>query len=188
MTTCRQTITYALRQARVLASGDDPSSDEAADGLVALQALYDLWVANGMFGRLTDVYVTEDYEAEEGERVIAPSGVTITFPTTIDDECEDSRAPRDLSCIETIIDGVRVVKVWDRTGWVDLLGLELDDDAPLSSRSAWGLAAALATSGAFSALFGGEPGPDIRLLAQQYVGGLVYKLGTTRDRAAGEYF
>lgn len=189
MPTCRDIITHAMRQAKILAAGVDPDADELADGLVALQSLYDGWVANGMFGRLKDRYESEDYDASEGERVIAPSGVTVTFPTTIDsDAFSDERAPRDMSVIETIINGVRTVKLWDRTGWVDLLDLTENSEAPLASRGAWGLAATLAISGAFVAMFGGDPGLDVRMAALRFQNGVSTKFGSTQDSIAGSYF
>jgi hypothetical protein len=189
MATCRDIITYAMRQAKVLASGDDPTADELSDGLVALQSLYDGWVSTGMFGRLTDRYESADYTAEEGQRIIAPAGVTITIPDTIDtDPNSDERAPRDLSVIETLVNGVRAVQIWDRTGWVSLLDLEAASQAPLASRGAWGLAATLAVSGAFATMFGGEPGPDVRMAALRFQNGVAAKFGSTRDSIAGSYF
>lgn len=187
MTTCRDIITYAMRQARILPAGRDPKASELADGIVALRSLYDGWVANGMFGRLTDTYQSTAYTAGEGERVIAPSGVEITFPTTVDAACGE-RCPRDLTVIETIIGGQRSVKLWDRSGWVDLLGLNENGPAPLASRGAWGLAATLAVSGGFVTMFGGEPTSDVRMLALRFQNGLVAKFGTTQDSIAGDYF
>jgi hypothetical protein len=189
MPTCRDIITYAMRQTKVLASGDVPTADELSDGRIALQSLYDNWLANGMFGRLTDRYESADYTAEEGQRIIAPAGVVITIPDTIDgDPNSDTRAPRDLSVIETLVDGVRTVKLWDRNGWVDLLSLGDDDEAPLASRGAWGLAATLAVSGAFAAMFSGEPGSDVRMAALRFQNGVAAKFGSTQNAIAGDYF
>jgi hypothetical protein len=186
MTTCRQIITMCLRQGKVLAAGVDPDPSEADDGMVALQGLYLLWLSTGLFGRLTDVYSASDYTASEGERVTAPAGVTITIPDTVTDTIDGTtRAPRDLACIETIIDGARTVKLFDRTGWVDLLDLTLDSTAPLAERSQFGLAAALGLHGGLLQGFNGVPQP---MLARAFVLQLSYKLGSTRDRAAAEYF
>jgi len=188
MPTCRDIITYALRQAKVLASGEELSDEEAADGMVALQSLYDLWLSSGMFGRLTDVYASADYEAKERERVTAPSGVAVTIPASVTDDCSGStRAPWDLSIIETVVDGVRLVKLYDRTAWVDLLDLELSDEAPLASRSAFGLAAALATSGAFLTMFAGQISRETTALARSFTTALSLKLGSTQLRSYVEY-
>jgi hypothetical protein len=189
MATCRDIITYAMRQAKIPGSGSDPDADELRDGLVALQSLYDEWVAAGMFGRLRDSYQSADYTAREGERIIAADGVVITIPDTIDDDPHsDTRAPRDLSIIETLQDGEREVWLWDRTEWVSLLDLDANSAAPLASRGAWGLAAALAISGAFVTMFGDDAGPDVRVLAARFKTSLSMKYGTTRDGIAGEYY
>lgn len=188
MTTCRDIISYALKQATVIAPGEDVSSDEAADGLVALQSMYDIWVANGMFGTLSDVYKTEDYEAAEGERVSAPSGVTVTFPETVTERAGTVRAPRDLAIIETNIAGARVVKVYDRTGWVPVTDLTLASDAPFAVRGVAGLSACLARS--YAEMFGGSVvlGGNTQMLARQFEGGLSSKFGTTQDKSWAEYF
>jgi hypothetical protein len=191
MTTCLDVITYALTMTRVVGSGQPIPADDEVNGLVAFQSFYDQHVNNGLFGRLADVYKTANYTAAENERVISPSAITVTFPTSVAD-CDNggSRAPRDLSMIETILNGAREVKIYDRTGWVSLLGLTAASDAPLAARGAWALAAAFACSGAFGAMFGSSAqiGPDIRFLAGQFMLGLAYKQGTTRDRTPAEYF
>lgn len=192
--TCSDVVTAALRLARVIAVNKDPKAAESERGLECLQSLYDSWVSTGMFGRLEDVYLTADDTAEEGKRYLLSSGVTLTEPTTI--SAEDSadgvaRQPRDLSLYEKLTDtGTRSVRLYDRTGWVDLLNLALADVAPLSSRGMMGLAAALAISGGFTAMFGLGQGinPDVRALAAQFMASLSYKLGSTRDRSQAEYF
>jgi hypothetical protein len=68
MATCAEVITYALRMNRVIGSGKDPTTAELADGMIALQALYDQWRTGGMFGDLEDVYLDENDTAEEGKR------------------------------------------------------------------------------------------------------------------------
>lgn len=186
MTTVRDVVKLALKMGRVISSGEQPEAEEAADGLVALQSLYDGWVASGMFGRLTDVYAANDDEAEESHRYVAASGVTITIPTTIEDGDEE-RPPRDLTVIETVTSaGVRAVKIYDRTGWVDLLGLELEDDAPLASRGASGLAACLAMT--YSEMFGAQIGPATQRLAGTFRASLAAKWGSSQSAAEQEFF
>lgn len=185
MATCSEIITFALRQASILGAGDQPEASEAEDGLTVLQSLYDQWATDGMFGRLTDVYTTTAYEAKEGERV-THDGQTITFPTTVDDG--ETRAPRALSCIETIStdDGTRSVKIWENGDWVELLGLESTATAPLSTRGAAGLSACLAV--AYVEQFGGEIKPGIGRLAARFRTSLSLKLGSTRETSGAVYF
>lgn len=190
--TCLDIITSALKLARVIPSGGAPSAAETEDGMDCLQSLYDEWVAGGMFGKLADQYLTASDTAQEGHRYLLASGVTLTEPITI--SAEDSadgvaRQPRDLALYESLTDtGTRTVRLYDRTQWVDLLDLASADIAPLSSRGKMGLAACLATSGAFASMFGSVSDPDVRAAANRFRASLSYKLGTTRDRTASEYF
>ncbi len=48
MATALQTITKALRTARILASGEDPTNDEAADALTALNEMLFQWRLDGL--------------------------------------------------------------------------------------------------------------------------------------------
>lgn len=192
MASCLDIITSALKLARVLPSGGVPSASETGDGLDCLQSLYDEWVAGAMFGKLTDKYLTANDTALEGYRYLLASGVTLTEPTTIssEDSADGSeRQPRDLALYESLTStGTRTVRLYDRTGWVDLIGLATTDEAPLSSRGKMGLAACLATSGAFASMFGAVSDPDVRAAANRFRASLSYKLGTTQDRRAAEYF
>ena len=192
--TCLDVITSALKLARVLPSGGTPSASETTDGLACLQSLYGEMVAAAMFGRLEDVYLTADDTAEEGKRYRLAAGITLTEPTTIsaeDSSTGEERAVRDLALYEKVDStGTRTVRLYDRTGWVNLLGLASSDIAPLESRGAMGLAALLATSGAFCAMFGDTAtlNPDVRALANRFRASLSYKLGSTQDRRKAEYF
>jgi hypothetical protein len=191
MATCLDVITYAMRALALLASGETPSSQESEDGLVALQSFYDEIVMSGMFGRLEDIYLTADDTAEEGKRYFLAAGITLTEPTIIlaaDTDDGEDRQPRDLSLYESLTDtGTLSRRLYDRTGWVDLLDLSLTDVAPLSGRGAMGLAAAVACSGGFSDMFGAEPGPALLARSQRFLSSLSHKLGSTRDRLAAEY-
>jgi hypothetical protein len=192
--TCLDVITSALKLARVLRSGGTPSASETADGLSCLQSLYDSAVADGMFGKLEDIYLTADDTAQERKRYRLAAGVSLTEPATIaaeDSADGDERPVRDLAVYEKVDStGVRTVRLYDRTGWVDLLGLASGDIAPLESRGAMGLAAWLATSGAFCAIFGdtASMNPDVRALATRFKASLSYKLGSSQDRRKAEYF
>lgn len=188
--TCLDIITYAMRQARVLSLGKEPKANETADGLVALQSLYDEWRTGGMFGTLEDVYLDGDDTAQEGMRYYVPAGFTLTEPTSeYLDSTEVIRQPRDLSLYEALTStGTHTAKLYDRTEWVSLLGLELTDTAPLSSRNAYGLAACLATSGGFIAMFGGDPSPAVVGLARNFLRNVMSKFGSTQDKIPAEYF
>lgn len=184
MASVRDVVTLALRQARVIGINRSPTASEADAGLQAYQGMLDLWVANGMFGRLTDAYKTDDYEAAEGERVIAPTAITVTIPATLEN---GTRAPYDLSLIETVLNGTRAVKLYDRTGWVNLLGLTLNTDpAPLSGRGLTGLAACVAQT--YAEMFGASLGPQTTMLARQFQGLVSRKFGSSRPAVAGVYY
>jgi hypothetical protein len=190
MATCLQVITYALRQSRILGLGKDPKAAEAEEGMVALQSMYDEFRTGGMFGQLEDVYATDSDTAEEGKRYYLPAGVTLSAPTSeYVDGLGDTRQPRDLALYETLNNsGTHTAKLYDRTGWVDLLGLTLSDTAPLSGRNAYGLAACLATSGGFIAAFGAEPSEAVVSLARHFRANLIGKAGSTQDTSGGVYF
>jgi len=191
MATCLDIVTYAMRSLGLLSSGETPSSEEGADGLVALQSFYDELLASGMFGRLEDIFLDFDDTAEEGKRYLLDTGITLTEPTTISADVSadgTERQPRDLSVYEKLTStGTRTVRLYDRTQWVNLIGLALTDTAPLSNRGAMGLAAAVACSGGFSDMFGAQPGQPLLARSQRFLSSLTHKIGTTRDRLTVEY-
>lgn len=189
MATCLDVITSAMKLAKILRSGGVPSASETADGMACLQSLYDEWRVGGMFGSLTDVYLTQDDTAEEGKRYYVPAGITLTAATNDYDERGTTRQPRDLAMYEVLdSDGTQTVKLYDRTGWVDLLGLASSDTAPLSNRGQMGLAACLAISGAFVSMFGGAVDQPTVMLAGQFLKALANKAGTTQDDAGASFF
>lgn len=186
MTTCRDIVTLALKMARAISPGEEPEASEAADGLCALQSLYDGWISSGMFGRLEDVYLGTDETAEEGKRYLLADGVTLTAPTTIEDGGEERQA-RDMAVYEAVThDGVRSVHLYDRYRWVAMLGLDLNSEAPLADRGASGLAACVAQS--FAEMFGASIGPETMRLAMQFRSALAGKHGTTRTRVEADWF
>jgi hypothetical protein len=150
MTTCRDIITYALQRTGIVALGRDPKANEAANGLIVLQGMYDDMIAAGTLGELTDVYKTADYTAKEFERIYA-DGATITLPDLITDD-GDTRHPRDLAVI-AVNDGTLKTYVWENS-WTALFGLTLDSDAPFATRGKDGLACWLASN--WVDTFGGE--------------------------------
>lgn len=190
MSTCQQIINYALRMNRIVGVGQDPKAAESAEGMIALQSLYDQWRTGGMFGALEDVYMTESDTAEEGYRYFVPTGLTLTAPTSVYLDGDGiTRQPRDLAMYESLTEaGTQTAKIYDRTAWVSLTGLVLADTAPLSSRNAYGLAACLATSGGFLANFGGQPDPGTIALARHFLRNVMSKDATTQDRSTAEYY
>lgn len=182
MATCRDIVTRALRMAGVVPRSDVPDADELRDGMTALQSLFDGWLTGGMFGRLQDVYETGSYEASEGQRVFLDSG-TLTLPALIDDD----RKPRDLVAIESFVEGgTRQAHLWDRTGWVRIDALDVDDEAPLSNRGVNGLAACVAQY--YAEEFGAQLGASIILQARNFRLALSYKFGTEREVVGGAWF
>jgi hypothetical protein len=190
MATCLDIITYAMRQAKIIGPGKEPKAAEAAEGMIALQSLFNQWRTGGMFGQLTDLFLETNDIALEGYRYFIPTGLTLTAATnTYLDDTEVTRQPRDLALYETLTEaGAHAAKLYDRIAWVDLLGLELTDAAPLADRSPYGLAACLATSGGFVAMFGGEISPATIEVARQFTRSLMSKQGSTQDTSPGVYF
>lgn len=187
MATCNDIITRALRKLRVIGAGEDPTSDEAADGLTVLQSMYLGWVDNGVFGRLEPVITSVALTAEENQRIRKDAAVTVTIPTTIEDEdTGEDRAPRDLAIVDVVTasDGTRQVSVYDalKGSWVRLDGLALTDTAPLATRGEDGLACLLAVLLADE--FGGNVGPITAKLGANFLAQLAAK--PSREPSAGE--
>lgn len=181
MATVRDIVTRALRMTGIVDREDDPTAAELRDGLTVLQSLYDGWLTNGMFGRLTDVYEPGDYEAGEGERVFLEEG-TLTLPTEIDE-----RKPRDLVAIEGFIaGGDRVAYIWDRTAWVQINDLAEADEAPLANRGENGLAACLAV--AYAEEFGAEIKGSTLMQARNFRTALSFKFGSEREPSVASYY
>ena len=181
VTTCRDIVTRALRMSSVVDREDDPTAAELRDGMTVLQTLYDQWLVGGMFGRLTDIYETDSYEAGEGQRIFLDTG-TVTLPTTIDGD----RKPRDLVAVEAFDTDGRKAWIWDRTAWIRIDSLSENDNAPLADRGVNGLAACVAI------LFVEEFGGDIKASAMKQAGtfkmALSYKMGSERDLVEGQYY
>ena len=166
MATALDVVTNGLKMAGVLGINDSAEAVEGDLGLDVLQSLYDSWFESGEFGSLADVYVTADTTAEEQQRITAPSGVTITLPSTIGSS-GNLRAPCLLSAVQTVINGTATSSIHEHSGWVGLNNLTLSSTAPLSSFGAAGLAACHAVH--WVGLFGGNISPGTKLLADRFV-------------------
>lgn len=120
---------------------------EAERSLSILKAMFREAVDSGLFGRLTEYVATEDYEAEEQQRVFA-DGFTITLPDEVEDAYTgDTRKPRDLAMIQVVDDGADPqVSVYDahKAAWARLDNLTLSGTCPLAARNRHGLECALA--------------------------------------------
>ncbi len=167
--------------ARVVGREESPDASELRDGMIALSSLYEGWLTNGMFGRLTDVYQPGDYEAGEGERIYTTG--TVTLPDTVDD---GERQPRDLVAVEVNDAAGRRAYVWDRTAWAQITGLAEGDEAPLATRSYNGLAACVAT--VFADEFGAELTNGIVRQASVFKTALSFKMGSERTPSTATYF
>lgn len=159
--TVRDIVKRAFQMAKVVAVGDDPSADESQAGLDVLQSYY-MRIADTAL-RPVPVYVTDDYTADEGERVFG-DGCTLSLPDVIDD-C-GTRLPSDLACIQ-LNDGTGwATHISDRGTWVQVDGLTLNTEAPFASRNAEGLSALLATE--LVDTFGGEVTQGIEIKARRF--------------------
>ena len=182
--TCRDIISDGLRLGRVVGIGRTPRAAEAAEGLKVLQGMYDGMVANGMFGRLTDVYTAEAYTANEWERITADNA-TVTVPATIINDGPE-RAPYDLACVSVVTDGTVTNVVYSGGQWEVLTDLALDDRAPFATRDRAGLAALFALN--YVEAFGGQLSPMWTRRALRFQGSLSYKLGSTQPISEGVYY
>lgn len=148
MATCLEIIERAHVRAGIRARGDTPSAEETADALLSLQSLYDEMIGLGVFGRLTEVIIEAAYEAGENERIYNTSGgaLSVTLPQTVSDEFTgETRPPRDRSVV-VIAEDPEEAHIYEAPlgAWKAMKGLAATDYAPLSVRSAEGLACALA--------------------------------------------
>lgn len=128
MTTLRLILTRACRMTRVYQLGD---SIEA----VALDAA--LEDAQGFFlthpiRKLTDVLITDDYEAGENERITWTTGSpTVTYPTTINENA-DARTPQNGAIVEVTgaSGSTRKIYIAELKTWMTLTGLTLTSEQP----------------------------------------------------------
>lgn len=164
MSTNLDIIKRAMKKLHVLASGAEPTSAEAADGMEQLQSLLVELIGHGGLGRLADVVVPDGetaYTAFGWSRVKYPSGCTVTLPTYTGDTYSSTGSDttdygngagycqsfHDLAPIVTISSaGVPLYYVFNAygTGWVQVNDLGQQDDFPLAAHYENGFAAMLA--------------------------------------------
>lgn len=188
--TCRDIITLALRVGKVVGVSGSPTSAEAALGLEALQSFYLDLVANGMFGRLSDVSTSTAYTAKPQDRVRALASAAVTLPNFEERDGCANFPPYDLSLIEIIdvVAGQRSLKLYEAPlgGWTELCGLDLSSLAPLASRGSIGLAATFASSAAFLVAFTATLDPALAPAVRSFRGGIIGKAGADRRRLPDE--
>ena len=176
MPTCQDVTTHAMRMSGVVGIGDLPEGEEAEFAQAELQGLLDGWFQQGMFGALTDVTETSDYDANEFERVNAATGITVTKPLTISDD--DDRAPYDLASLVIVQNAVVERWIYDRQ-WVQIDDLDLADECPLAWRNMAGLAACLTLR---IAPFGNPIDPRTNKAAVDFRTSLMLKAGSRRTQ------
>jgi hypothetical protein len=168
MTTNLDIIKRAMKKLHVLASGTNPTSAQAADGMDALQSLYVELIGQGSLGRLNDVLATSDYTAKEFDRIQASTGITVTLPLIITPPmCSPggnlpydygfrawdttlagaaNRPPRDRAPVLVIQDNVETAHVYrsQTNEWVTINDLAQTDLFPFADTLKDGFAALLA--------------------------------------------
>lgn len=188
MATVRDIVTLAARRGKIIGAGAQLKSKEADDGLTTIQGLYEHLFTSGTFGKLTDVLATEAIEAEPWQRIRIDTGGSVVIPDVI-----DGFPPYDLAPIEVIDTTAspvtRAMYVYEAGigDWSRLDGLTLNDTAPLSSRSQFGLADLLAVF--WNESFGETALPmNIQRGAQAFSRSLMWKIGSDQPIVASEYF
>lgn len=190
MTTCTTIIERAYRKARLRGPTEAPTAAEAAAGLETLQAYYLELVADGAFGRLTEVIVTDDYEAGENERIYNTSGgaVTITLPeTVVDDLTGEDRPPRDRSLV-VVSGSPQAAHIYSAAlgAWQEITSLTQNSTAPLAELSVDGLASAVAVR--LSNENGKDPGQFILASAQAFRSRVGMRANAPRLETEANYF
>lgn len=188
MATVRDIVTLAARRGRIIGAGAQLKAKEADDGLTTLQGLYEHLFTAGAFGKLTDVLATSAVTAEMGQRIRVDAGGSVTIPDAF-----DNFPPYDLSAIEvidtTVSPSTRAMYVYEAGigDWARLDGLTLNSEAPLASRSQFGLADALAVL--WNESFGDNTVPlHVQRGAQAFMRSLLWKVGSNQPVAAVDYF
>jgi hypothetical protein len=156
MATCLAICNRALRLARIVAIGDEPSSSELDEAMTVLRSFYQR-LADTALRPDSEVYETEDYTADEGERIYCTG--TVTLPDLIEDGSE--RRVKDLASVQYKDETEDAWQTWisDKGDWVRIDDLEESDTAPLSDRNMDGLSClvAMEVAGTFGSLADIDP-------------------------------
>lgn len=162
--TCSDIIARALRMAKVVGIGDTPTASEEDEGMIVLLSIYQR-LADTALATDSTRYETDDYEADEGERVYCTG--TVTLPTTIDDG--NTRLPHDLAAIQ--YQDENTSSAWrtyvsDKGTWTRIDNLTESSTAPFADRNREGLSALVATE--LAGTFGKDVTPDIAMKARRF--------------------
>lgn len=164
MATVLDWIGRSMRMLGVLAAGQVPSGQKAADALEAANGLILGLPQIGYAPSLKEVIITADYAAGEDERVVNVGGHVVTPPCTIDD-CGETRTPRNGARVVTVTNGAAITHIYlSNSGWQKVSGLALTDPAPLGPELYTGLCAVLAVH--LGPEFDQEPSAAVVALAQ----------------------
>lgn len=205
MKTARDVITLALKKIGVLRSGGEASTSDASDALASLASLYQEWITQGAFGRISNVVIGRELDAtavpNQHINVTTEDAVEINLPATVEAgfwttwrPCRDYgwgkhvpfgvddnvAVPKDKSVV-IVTDQygpTRVTYIYDGSiqRWMRVDVLGLTDEAPLSARGFDGLASVLAVR--LTELFGSElAGPQTLRSANRYNLALVTNYG-----------
>lgn len=191
MVTCDRIITRALRKCHAIDGGGTPEGVEAEDALETLQSYLAELFYSGKFGRWVEVRISDDHTAEEGESIgnTTDDNVSITLPEEVEDLCEEDgvRRPKDLTPARVVGTPPSFYLYNAAYGaWVRCSALALNDNAPLSDRSADGLAALLASRLAEEFTLGLKPGA---LAAGQVFHSLItHKRDRPREETEATYY
>ena len=178
MATCSDIISRALRMARIVALGDEPTAAEEEEGMNVLKSIYQR-LADTSLSTSEELYEADDYVANEGERVYCLGAVTL--PSTVEDG--QTRRPADLAAIQYNENDGDGWQTWisDRGDWVRIDDLSDDDTAPFATRNQDGLSALVAME--LAPTFGKELSPGDLMKARRFKAQMQPK-----DTAANEYF
>lgn len=208
MTTCADILRLAMGQLGLTRAGEQPTGQESTDGLIAIQGMYDAWLAEGMFGRVNDTIISGNYTAAEQDRVINDGGYTVTLPTVITPtvptgtyypiwpdertwaalQSTATRPPRDLARVDVVASGATTNYLYDarQRAWITLNGLALSSTAPLANRGVLGLAACLSLQLADS--YGTKPSEGTARQATLFAWSLSSRYDSQRVAGMQDYF
>lgn len=129
MSTMRTVLTRAIRMTRTQGLGETPPSEVMTPTLEDAQSFFLTFPIRV----LTDVQITDDYEAGENERITFLSGSpTVTYPTTVTSYYGETRLPQNGAIVEVsaAAGSTRKIYIAELKTWMTLTGLDLDDEQP----------------------------------------------------------
>lgn len=187
MVTCRDIITDAYRIGGIIGLSEEPTADLAEYGLTGLQSMFHTWIARGLFGTMKDVFATEDYTANEGERITVDSAV-VTIPYTFDTDESTDRAPKQLSAISVVTDTGTTSYIYDRRQWISIEAITLNDTCPLADFGRRGLAACLALELTALPTFNGVPTQGVLQAARSFKQAVIATRYAAHNIVEPQYF